>query len=476
MFAIVLAGALWLSAPPAVGPLADQVLSAVAGNPAEEHGLVFYDAELGRGPVAAKLHDRMAWQTDHAANLNYVHFYTPDDFWREGGGPVRVTVTYFDEGTDGFAVKYRSTDHSVGADAPETREHFKTNSLEWKQTTFLIPDAAIHQGQRWVFWLTSNAWLENGGEDTFSAVEVRMGGITIGPLNTWCSADPNEAVELTVTAVPGPGFEVDQTKDDVALTSNAGFIEATAHLDDGQALVYFVPPTEPGAAEVTAKLNDLEVSSYLTILPGNGPVERHLGPRLLFSDYDPVHVSGEATAVAAKLADVADNPLTTQPMKLYYRYENPDNGSARAIVPLWIELPGVPVSVTLLYKSDASSNRLWMIFGDASGQGFYLPIGGLYRDEWRLQTWSFTNITRHAGGNDDGRWQCPTMARELRILNGVSRAKAAEGEIYLGAVQFEVAASKSDWAAWKAKHPDWSCDPIEARMPEPKPRRPMPTP
>jgi len=453
------------AAPPQLGPAAGHVLAIEAGETPVCDGLTL--AWPDHAPGLETRGGRSCWRTDHTSGKDYLHVRCDPDFWREGGAPLRVTVTYWDEGTDGFAIKYQSLSEAVGADAPETPQHYKTDTLSWQEHTFQIADAWVSAEYPAVLWLTSNSWLDGGAEDSIAKVEVRMGGISIGPTTTWCSADPNQAAELTVTAVPGPGFDVRLDDDDIALKSDVGFIEATAHLTDGQALVYFVPPTEPGDETVTASFNGYESVSHITVVPGTGPLAEDAGCYVNFGYYPAEQVTGVETTAVGRLEALDDCPSEpgVPALAVDYRYDNPANGSARAVVPLWLELPGVPTALQLVYRGDDSRNRFWLIFGDSTGQGFYLPIGSVSNQFWQARNLAFTSINRHTGGEDDGRWHFPVTVRELRILNGRDHGGAASKVTHLGWLYIRCAASESAWAEWRAAHPELAGQPPAAPAP-----------
>ncbi|MCB0243655.1 MAG: hypothetical protein KDI12_09615, partial [Anaerolineae bacterium] len=113
---------------------------------------------------------RYARRTD-AASDNPDMYFDVDDAFIDGSGavPVTVSVLYYDNGTDTWELQYDATgDNFKSAGVVQ-----KTNSREWLETTFVLPDAQFaSQLDGYDFRLRSRG----DGNEYFSFVEVLRTG------------------------------------------------------------------------------------------------------------------------------------------------------------------------------------------------------------------------------------------------------------------------------------------------------------
>ena len=112
---------------------------------------------------------RYARRTD-AASGNPDLYFDVDDAFIDGSGAVPVTVSllYYDNGTDTWELQY----DAAGDDFKSAGVVQKTNSREWLETTFELPDAQFAgQLSGYDFRLRSRG----DGNEYFSFVEVGEG-------------------------------------------------------------------------------------------------------------------------------------------------------------------------------------------------------------------------------------------------------------------------------------------------------------
>jgi hypothetical protein len=140
-------------------------------------------------------------RTDAAHGNPFMYFNVDDRYLFGGSNPVSMTVTYFDRGTDTWALEYDSAD----GDRKSAGTVTKTGTNQWKKITFNLSDARFEgrQSHGNDFRINSNG---DGDEIIHMVMVKRMGDtpptVTLTPTSTVTGTPPTMTPTRTVTPTP----------------------------------------------------------------------------------------------------------------------------------------------------------------------------------------------------------------------------------------------------------------------------------
>jgi hypothetical protein len=143
-------------------------------------------------------------RTDQASGQPFMYFNVDDRYLYGGSNTVTITVKYFDRGTDTWSLEYDAVDAVTKSAGAVT----KTNTMRWKEATFVVGDARFENRQAHGndFRINSNS---DGPDEVIHLVTVsRQGGPIPTPTSTatpvLTGTPPTPTVTPTITSSPTP--------------------------------------------------------------------------------------------------------------------------------------------------------------------------------------------------------------------------------------------------------------------------------
>jgi len=205
---------------------AGQTASIILGDPDVESGLSRADEPDGRtAPVTVDgLSGRATAPGDNPAWGRYIYFRLADDVAHDGFYVASVAVTYYDEGSNSFALQYDSNDCSapVNGAYKSAGSVRKTATGAWKTASFDLPDARF-------------ANRENGGSDfrLFAGV-ADQGQLIVHSVELTIVEDRTPRPPPPAAGVPEPvkTVSLERTAERIALDN--GYVRAEFDLERSQ--------------------------------------------------------------------------------------------------------------------------------------------------------------------------------------------------------------------------------------------------
>ena len=425
---------------PAVTGLAEA--TALAANPyangvyvklaefSEERGLRLIEGGAEHITRAATMGGRECRGTDLTKRNWFMDFDVDDEYLFDVDLPVRITIEYFDNGTDQIALKYDSTDPGahLGGAAKIGSGVRKTNTNTWKKHTFSLPDARFSRRGGADFCLFPNLWTKRS--DLFlSSVQVVRGGLQARAEPKAVAIGGRGICTVIAKVLDADGPVADGTV--VHFSTDLGTIGATAETIGGEARAEFRAANEPGEAAVTVKVGSDERVLPIPMLRGAGDVVRRrlvVHPFGQPEEWRTYGRKGTQLIVTPAPDQLREGRPTT---RVQYKLNQSDPKSwvnmARPI-----SLPGRPVKLGLWVHYDQTDHIMRVELKDATGQTHAIEMGKMSSAGWR---WTVVDVgpgIYSVGGANDGRIHFPVLFSGLRFRRYYSGGpKRCEGEIYL---------------------------------------------
>ena len=374
--------------------------------------------------------DQECRATDQKSQRPFLYFDVDDAYLHKVDVPVRVTVEYFDQGTDRFYVKYDSTDtgaHQRGA-GKKAGPVTKGNTGKWKRHTFSLPDARMAHPHRGDIVLCATVGADR--DDLYvSWIHVVLGGLGVRTEPQVVAADGTGTCVVTATVFDAEGPVPDGTL--VRFSTTRGVIEPEAETVGGEAEAELQAGEGEGEAVITVEAGEDKQAVAVPILAGRGTMVRR---KLVVDRFDKenrwVFSGSKGTHMAMALAPEhtrGGRPST----RLRYRLVQEDSTSIaglRRSVPL----PGLPVKLGMWVDADGTNNTMRLEVVDATGQVHGYQVGLLRPAGWQYLAVDLGPAMYSSGGARDGRLHPPLKFRQLRLRRYYgNRGGKCEGEIYL---------------------------------------------
>ena len=368
--------------------------------------------------------------TDKARHILRLDLDVSDEYLHEVDLPVRVTVEYFDVGTDRLSMQYDSTDFTAyrGGASKVTERVTKTDTKTWRKYTFNLPDArfSTKDGQDLVLWCDS--WRRQ--EDLYvSSVHVVQGGLQ-------ARAEPKAATVGGVSscAVTAKVFDANGPVPDgtpVHFATDRGTVTAKVETVEGMAEATFTSGGEPGEANVTVSTEHDKRVVNIPVLRGVGKIVHR---RLLVHPFGgkekwKIHGTAGTELIVEPAPDRGreGRPAT----RVVYKLRQEDRRSMASMIRA-IPLPGRAVKLSLWVHLDGTPNSIHMELEDATGQLHGYLLGYMKAAGWKRMEQVIGAAMRHRGGANDGRLHYPLKLHHLTFRRYYGGGQhPCEGEVYL---------------------------------------------
>lgn len=364
-----------------------------------------------------------AWATDRRAGGYAIAVQAAPDSAAPTPAPLRVTVTYLDQGHDQWALEYDAVVPGGRVWRRHGRVVAKQDSGQWQQATFDLPDTALGIAPHG-WWLAVDSFGEMIGEDDeiVREISVEPGGLVLLPEAPVAAPGGRLPVRL-VCWTPGAALS-----GEVSLRASAGSLPTSVALGAEGAQVTYIAPTRPGEVLLEAALGTLRTQQRLLIWPGEGPaqVESTLVDAALNLDgwmHWPVGAAVRLGTVAAETqaggaGAFLDYAFTGEPWPGYVDL------TRRTY------LRGVPLDLNLEVQGEGRGTRLQAILEDVTGQRFTYDLGALRWPLWTPLQMSLEAPAPYSGGANDGVPHYPLSFLCLRLVQGPP-ASATSGRVCL---------------------------------------------
>ena len=394
----------------------------------EERGLKLMDER--RPTRVATIGGRECRATDKAQLILCLDLDVSDDYLHEVDVPVRVTVEYYDVGTDRLSMQYDSTDFTAykrGA-SKVTETVTKTNTKTWKKYTFNLPDArfARRDGRDFVLWCDS--WRQQ--EDLYvSSVHVVQGGLQARVEPLAATAGGVGVCTVTAKVLDANGPVPDGTP--VHFKADRGTITPKVETVAGLAKATFKSGDKPGETNVAVWTDQDRRIVTIPVLRGVGKIVRR---KLLvhpFGGEEAWRISG-GRGTALQVEPAPERSREGRPAtRVVYKLRQDDIRSM-AGMSRSIPLPGRATKLSLWVHLDQSPNTMHVELKDATGQTHGYLLGTMAASGWQRTEMVIGAALHHRGGADDGRLHFPLEFHRLifRRYYGGGRRRC-EGEVYL---------------------------------------------
>ena len=394
----------------------------------EERGLRLWDKRSPSRVVT--IGGRECRATDKARHVLRLDLDVSDEYLHEVDLPVRVTVEYYDVGTDRLGMHYDSTDFTAyrGGASKVTENVTKTNTKTWNKYTFNLPDArfSTKDGQDLVLWCDS--WRRQ--EDLYvSSVHVVQGGLQARAEPKAATVGGVSSCAVTAKVLDANGPVPDGTP--VQFATDRGTVTAKVETVEGMAEATFTSGDEPGEANVTVSTEHDKRVVNIPVLRGVGKIVRR---RLLVHPFGgkkkwKIHGTAGTELIVEPAPDRGreGRPAT----RVVYKLRQEDRRSMVSMVRS-IPLSGRAVKLGLWVHLDGTPNSIHLQLKDATGQTHGYLLGYMKATGWKRMEQVIGAALNHRGGANDGRLHYPLRFQQLtfrRYYGGGQRP--CEGEVHL---------------------------------------------
>ncbi len=393
-----------------------------SGEEPDSQGLQAVSApEVGHRVVQAA--GQTAWATDRRAGGYAIAVQAAPNPAAPSVAPVRVTVTYLDQGRDQWALEY----DAVAPGGRVWRRHgpivAKQDSGQWQQAAFDLPDTALSRSPHG-WWLAVDSFGEMIGEqdEIIREISVQPGGLALLPEAPVVAPGGRLVLRLVCWTAGAP------CSGEVSLQASAGSLPGSVAIAAGEAEVTFTAPARPGEVLLEAARGNLRTQQRLLIWPGEGPAEMEstLVDAALSLDgwmHWPVGATVRLGTVAAETqagggGAFLDYAFTGEPSPGYVDL------TRRTY------LRGVPLDLNLEVQGEGRGTRLQAILEDVTGQRFTYDLGALRWPLWTPRQVSLEGPAPYRGGANDGVPHYPLSFLSLRVIQGPA-GSATSGRVCL---------------------------------------------